>query len=139
MKKTNANRSGTVFECWVCGALTNNLTFGRGMFGAGEKTFCPQSLLPWHHKLEKKVELLSQPHPKSYLEELAQEILAMRKFYASRTKNDLKGRFDLKKREWVDCVRSFKGTDGIGQELEQALAFRDEGLEFLRQRALRSS
>lgn len=130
-------RSKTVYECWVCGALTNKLTFGRGMFGAGRKSICPQSTLGWHHKLEKKVELLFQPHPKSYMEELIGEILTIRRKYRSKIKNDLKGTFDPEKQEWMEHVRGYDNDEiGIDQEIEDVFGGRNEGLKLLRKKTL---
>ena len=100
-------RSLQVFECWVCGALTNWVIMG-GSPGYGVRTVCQQSSLEWHHELEDKISLLQKPHPKSYKQELEKEISQLREKHEKEIKNNLVGDYDLNQKRLMTNVRSYK-------------------------------
>jgi len=110
-KRGDSFRSLQVFECWVCGVLTNEVVMG-GSHGYGVRVICPQSAECWHHELELKVNLLRQPHPKTYKAELQQEIDEIKKRHKRQIKNDIVGSPDFSLRENVTNVRSFKSNSG---------------------------
>lgn len=99
-------RSLQVFECGVCKALTNQVVMG-GSMGYGVRTICPNGSECWHHELEGKVELLEQPHPKSYKNALKKEIDQIRKKNKAKTKNNIKGEPDFKLKDEVTNTKSF--------------------------------
>ena len=55
-KRGNHFRSLQVFECWVCGALSNEVVMG-GWPGYGIRCICPSATECWHHDLENKINL----------------------------------------------------------------------------------
>lgn len=66
----NGFRTTQVFECEMCGGRTNLATprFDEIIIN------CPNLFQVWHKELEGKAHLLNQPHPRSYIEELHQEM-----------------------------------------------------------------
>lgn len=100
-------RSLQVFECWVCGSVTNRVVMG-GYPGYGVRAICPNSAERWHHELDDKIELLGKSHPKSYKEELEKEIKALQKARAKDIKKDIKGHPDFNLKNAVSNVRSYK-------------------------------
>lgn len=99
-------RSLQVFECPICGAITNEVIMG-GCFGYGPRTCCPMSGEYWHHELENKLRLLSQPHPASYKRELEEEIKRIRKLHRNKIKDNIKGNPDFSLTGVMDSTRSF--------------------------------
>ena len=90
-------RTLQVFECWVCGGLTNKLhAYSACPIGYREDTVCPNSGECWHHELEKKLHWLTRSHPKGYKAELEREIDTMRQQCVKKVKNDLVGKPNLK-------------------------------------------
>lgn len=87
-------RSLQVSECWVCGALSNRVVMG-GSPGYGVRVVCPNSSECWHHELEKKVEWLDKPHPRSYKDELQKKVDEMKLQHREDVRNDLKGNPDM--------------------------------------------
>ncbi len=106
-KRGDTFRTFQVFKCWVCNALTNKVTMG-GYPGFGCATICPNSSECWHHELERKIKWLRNPHPKSYKEELQEEIDAEHKENAHLALNDLEGAYDKTLIEGMSNVCSFK-------------------------------
>ena len=95
-------RTLQVFECWVCGALTNKMYAGACVpIGYYEYTVCPHGGKGWHHELEKKLHWLDKPHPKDYQETLGRDIDEARKQCAKKVKNDLVGKPNLKLKKSV--------------------------------------
>ena len=86
-------RSIQVFVCWVCDALSNKVIMG-GHPGYGVRAKCPNSAQCWHHEFEEKMLLLREPHPKSYKDELQNEINELKRQHGP-VKNDLKGDPDM--------------------------------------------
>lgn len=58
-KRGDIFRSVQVFECWVCGALSNEVVMG-GWPGYGVRVICPQSSECWHHEMEDKIKALDE-------------------------------------------------------------------------------
>lgn len=69
-----AFRSLQVYRCDVCGAHTNKAYSVDLMTGRGVRTLCAYSGESWHFLVWEKRRMLSRPHPKSYREEMEQEI-----------------------------------------------------------------
>ncbi|MBI5152919.1 MAG: hypothetical protein HZA36_00435 [Parcubacteria group bacterium] len=92
-KRGDTFRTLQVFKCWVCGGLTNRVVMG-GHPGYGVATICPNSSECWHHEIEDKIRWFKYPHPKSYKEELKEEIDTMRKEHENHVKHDLEGACD---------------------------------------------
>ena len=87
--KETSRRSRMVWECTVCGALTNRVPgdikhYRRSGEYVGtdydeSQVECPHINKPWHENIcEKLYWLVEKPHPKSYAEELIREILSGR-------------------------------------------------------------
>src|SRR3989344_2405627 len=90
-------RTLQVFECWVCGALTNKMYAGAAIpIGYHEDVVCPNAGECWHHELEKKRRWLAKPHPEDYKKALRREIDEFRKKHQSKAKNDLAGKPNMK-------------------------------------------
>ena len=106
-KRGDTFRSLQVFECWVCGALTNLVIMG-GSVGYGVRAVCPNSAECWHHVIEDKLRLSDKPHPTSYKRELETEIEQLRAARRAKIKNDITGQPDMTLKEPVTNVRSFK-------------------------------
>ena len=87
-------RSLQVFECWVCGAITNHVIMG-GWPGYGVRTLCPQRRECWHHELEDKIVYL-----------LKGEIVTLREEFAGHIQNDVAGAPDVSLKCAVFNVRS---------------------------------
>ncbi len=58
-KRGDVFRSLQVFECYVCGALSNEVVMG-GWPGYGVRVICPQSSECWHHALEDKINAMDE-------------------------------------------------------------------------------
>jgi len=93
-------RSLQIFICSVCGGKTNNLSNGVPPMG-GPFIYCANAGKKWHEVLAGKFRLASQPHPKSYLRDLEEDIEGILKDNKEDIKNDLVGTPD-----YLD-VRSF--------------------------------
>ena len=65
-------RTLQLFRCEWCGAKTNKAFFNGHVIVA-----CPYHGECWHHEVEGKKQLLTQPHPASYRKELNQEITSL--------------------------------------------------------------
>jgi hypothetical protein len=94
-KRGSVFRSIQVFECDICGALTNKVIIGGFYPDYGIKVVCPNSTKCWHHELEIMIRWLSKPHPRSYKDELSREIKEEREKHRSEIKNDLEGNPDM--------------------------------------------
>lgn len=106
-------RSLQVFECWVCGGLTNRVVMG-GYPGYGVRAVCPQAWECWHHELEEKLEWAAKPHPASYLAELQREIEDFRKSHAAEVKRDLEGEPDMNLKQGVTNTKGYKAGNPCG-------------------------
>ena len=100
-------RSRQVFECPICGGLTNRVVMG-GYPGWGLRAVCPNSSECWHHELEDKIRWLSNPHPQGYRDALEAEIIELRTRDQPLAKNDLVGEPDLSLRRRVTNTRSYQ-------------------------------
>lgn len=58
-KRGDSFRSLQVFECWVCGALSNEVVMG-GWPGYGVRVICPNACECWHHALEDSIKALDE-------------------------------------------------------------------------------
>lgn len=83
-------RSLQIFECCICGALSNRVIMG-GSNGYGVRVVCPNSSECWHHELEEKMEWLAKPHPQSYKRELQKEVDKMKRKNEKYIRNDVEG------------------------------------------------
>ena len=108
-------RTLQVFKCWVCSALSNNVTRRysistvTGWQGMELSITCPHSSECWHHELYRKVRWLkSHPHPKSYKDELKQEIDEELNELRPLVCNDLVGNPDTSLEKGMTCVFSSK-------------------------------
>jgi len=111
-KRGDVFRTLQVFKCWVCYALTNKVKVTAGGYpGYVYVMTCPNSSECWHHELERKIRWLRNPHPKSYKEELREEIDTERKENALFVINDLEGPYDKKLEGSTNNVCSFKVND----------------------------
>ncbi|OGN41450.1 MAG: hypothetical protein A2606_01605 [Candidatus Yanofskybacteria bacterium RIFOXYD1_FULL_42_10] len=84
-------RSLQIFECWVCGALSNQVIMG-GYLGYGVRVVCPNSSECWHHELEEKLKWLEKLYPKSYKQKFQKEITVMKRQHKAKIKNDIEGK-----------------------------------------------
>jgi hypothetical protein len=86
-------RAKQVFRCPACNALTNHMEVRGGFKGWRATPFpiCPHREESWHKNLRGKIRLAREPHPKTYLEELQQEIAELR----LNAKDDVVGDVDL--------------------------------------------
>ena len=91
-------RSLQVFECGICGAVTNSMLMG-GYPGYGLRYYCPNGQEEWHKNLKEKIKLSRQPHPKFYNHELEKEIQEFRNKHAKDVKNDILGNPDFNLKE----------------------------------------
>ncbi|GEM_PF-1655422 len=66
-KRGDRFRSLQVFECWVCGALSNEVVMG-GWPGYGVRVICPSACECWHHELENRVKSLNELFDKNIAE-----------------------------------------------------------------------
>ena len=100
-------RTRQVFECWVCGALSNAAVASHVPYQAIQ-VFCPQSQECWHHDLEN---LLIQETKSSTPEEmgsLKKAIQFIKDRHCGVSLDDIKGSPDLIDRHPVTSVRSIR-------------------------------
>lgn len=83
-------RSLQIFICSVCGGKTNNLRNGVPP-AAGPFIYCPNAKKKWHVILAGKFHLALQPHPKSYLRDLEEDIEGILKDNKEDIEDDLVG------------------------------------------------
>jgi hypothetical protein len=88
-------RTVQVFECGICGSLSNR-AFWANCFMGGARNFCPNNEEKWHYRLQAKRELLMKPHPESYKRELRQEIEQL--LQCADVRNDLVGKPDVNRK-----------------------------------------
>ncbi|MEK7087316.1 MAG: hypothetical protein AAB958_01275, partial [Patescibacteria group bacterium] len=103
-------RSLQVFECTVCGALTNLVIMGGGP-GLGIRILCPHSSNCWHHDLAIKIRELRLEYtiqPQRFREMVIEILGALRRFKI--LTDDIVGNADLSLKNQV--TNSFsKRTD----------------------------
>lgn len=110
-KRGDTFRCLQVFECGICGGLSNHVEMG-GWPGLGVRVHCPNDLECWHHELQEKLRLASEPHPQSYLDELVKELDALRGRVRGQIVNDILGTPDLAQRRRTNCWRSANCAHG---------------------------
>ncbi|MBI2591486.1 MAG: hypothetical protein HYW34_02325 [Candidatus Brennerbacteria bacterium] len=70
-------RTVQVFECRICGSLTNLVERINDSW-LGVKQICPNNGAKWHSDLKEKRQWLdSYPHPATYKSEMRKEIIEM--------------------------------------------------------------
>lgn len=106
-------RTLQIFECPICGALTNRVYYSQYRIYDGIVTICPQADECWHHEIEAKKLLNKYPHPKSYKEELKKEIEGMKQSHKNQIKNDLTGNPDFSLKQCVRYTQNFSRNDKI--------------------------
>lgn len=84
-------RSVQVFECWICGTLSNKVIVA-GFPGYGVRVLCPQRMESWHIKLAQEKPNWPEHDPNSQIKNTLQ------------IKNDLVGEYDIKKKHWMTNV-----------------------------------
>lgn len=102
-KRGDNFRSLQVFECWVCGALTNQIIMG-GSAGYGKCAICPNSANCWHNELEEQIYLLAKALKQSCRQEAEsyrEKIKEIKNRYKEEIKNELIGTPDLNLKRWV--------------------------------------
>ncbi|MDO8560794.1 MAG: hypothetical protein Q7R91_01095 [bacterium] len=116
-KRGDVFRGLQVFECWVCGALSNRVVMG-GYPGYGVRVVCPNSSECWHHELRSKMKWLDKPHPQAYKDEVKKEIDDMKKEHQADVKDDLEGNPDMTQKRSITNTRSFKLSSACKHLLE---------------------
>jgi hypothetical protein len=106
-KRGDHFRSLQIFQCPICNAVTNRCIMG-GWPGYGLRAVCPNAAEEWHHSLEDKTSLQNPLHPKTYREELANEITSLLKECAPLIQNDLVGQPDFDQKSSVTNTRSWR-------------------------------
>lgn len=96
-------RTLQVFQCWVCGVLTNRAVMG-GWPGLGVRVVCPYASECWHHELEDAI---------PYLVERDQRLIqeAIEKLRAETgviIHDDVVERVDRRQRQVVTNTRSYR-------------------------------
>ena len=84
-----------IYCCWVCGAHTNKAYAVEFIVNRGVKTLCNYRHEEWHELVAEKRRMLSRPHPKSYREEMEQEIQEILRHH--HVKDDVVGDADWSK------------------------------------------
>ena len=103
-------RSFQVFECLICGGLSNKVILG-GYPGHGVRVACPNSAECWHHELERMVNWLKHPHPQTYKDELQKEVNEMEASNRHRVEDDIVGSPDMaQKREVTNTFSRIIGS-----------------------------
>ena len=98
--KGNTFRTLQVFECPICGALSNKVEIGRRIFGGLFRgTVCPYSADCWHHELEEKIEQLQR---------LQKEIKHDREEHAALIQNDIAGQPDFLQKKIITHTKTFR-------------------------------
>ena len=88
-------RTKQVFRCENCGVRHNRASYLDTMSGRGVLTPCPYAGKKWHELIAEKRRMLSRPHPKSYREEMEQEIQEILQHH--QVKDDVVGDADWSK------------------------------------------
>lgn len=100
-------RSLQVFECDICGAITNVVMLG-GWPSLGLRTACPHSGKCWHHELQITIEDLENGPYRGYEEDFKLILQKLRDQLRDEIKNDLIGNPDLNLKSSVTHTFSMK-------------------------------
>ncbi len=85
-------RTKQVYRCDHCETRFNRASYLDTISGRGVHTFCPYAGKKWHELVAEKRRMLLRPHPKSYREEMEQEIQEILKHH--HVKDDVVGNAD---------------------------------------------
>ena len=100
-------RTKQVFECWVCGALSNAAVSSVVPYQTIQ-VFCPQSRHCWHHDLEDLLIEETKEKTSEELELLKKAIQLIKNQNFDSELNDLRGGPDLNEKHPVTSVRSIR-------------------------------